>query len=284
MDIELEYNNRRRVPEHSEIIGKWKSDSEAFRRSWTRSQLGLSYGEREREKVDIFLPSSASEDGRDGIEGVAIFVHGGYWQALDGSFFSVHARGLVELGIAVAVPTYDLCPSVTLTEMCEQMRRCAAFVFKRFGGKRILATGHSAGGHTAAILLATNWPEWQSDLPENIVGSALPISGVFELAPLLSTTISEKLHLTEQEVAELSPQFFAQVPSFSDLHIVVGGVESSEFIRQSKEFANHWGGSYDALDAANHFTVIEPFTDSSHPLMRKAADMARVLVSGKDHK
>ncbi|MCA3272773.1 MAG: alpha/beta hydrolase [Roseomonas sp.] len=270
MDAEREYNNRARVPESAEIIAGWARDAAAFRESGVRAELNLPYGAGEREKLDLFLPPNAEA------APTALFIHGGYWQALDPSFVSHCARGLLGQGVAVAVPSYDLCPAVTLGEIAEQMRRAVAFLHRSRGG-RLLAAGHSAGGQLAALLLATDWPAFQSSLPAGMVGAALPVSGIFELEPLKGTSIATALRLTEADIATLSPRLLPP-PAFEGLHVVVGGAESDEFIRQSRDFATHWGGSFEALPGANHFTVLEPFTDPAHPLMIRAGNMARRLA------
>ena len=270
MDAEREYNNRARVPESAEIIAGWARDAAAFRESGVRAELDLAYGEGEREKLDLFLPPNGEA------APTALFIHGGYWQALDRSFVSHCARGLLGQGVAVAVPSYDLCPAVTLGEIAEQMRRAAAFLHRRRGG-RLLAAGHSAGGQLAALLLATDWPAWQPGLPAGMVGAALPVSGVFELAPLRGTSIATALRLTGADIATLSPRLLPP-PAYESLHVVVGGAESDEFIRQSRDFATHWGGSFEALPGANHFTVLDPFTDPAHPLMIRAGEMAHRLA------
>ena len=270
MDAEREYNNRARVPESAEIIAAWARDAAAFRASGVRAELNLAYGAGEREKLDLFLPPNAEASP------TALFIHGGYWQALDRSFFSHCARGLLGQRVAVAVPSFDLCPAVTLGEIAAQMRRAAAFLHRRRGG-RLLAAGHSAGGQLAALLLATDWPAWEPGLPTGMVGAALPISGVFELGPLRGTSIATALRLTGQDIATLSPRLLP-APAFEALHVVVGGAESDEFIRQSRDFATHWGGSFEALPGANHFTVLDPFSDPAHPLMIRAGKMALSLA------
>lgn len=270
MDAEREYNNRARVPESAEIIAAWARDAAVFRASGVRAELNLAYGGGAREKLDLFLPPNAEA------APTALFIHGGYWQALDRSFVSHCARGLLAQGVAVAVPSYDLCPAVTLGEIAEQLRRAAAFLHRRQGG-RLLAAGHSAGGQLAALLLATNWPAWEPGLPPGMVGAALPVSGVFELGPLKGTSIAKALNLTGQDIATLSPRLLPP-PAFEALHVVVGGAESDEFIRQSRDFATHWGGGFEALPGANHFTVLDPFTDPAHPLMIRAGEMARRLA------
>ena len=270
MDAEREYNNRARVPESAEIIAGWARDAAAFRESGVRAELDLAYGGGEREKLDLFLPPNGEA------APTALFIHGGYWQALDRSFVSHCARGLLGQGVAVAVPSYDLCPAVTLGDIAEQMRRAAAFLHRRQAG-RLLAAGHSAGGQLAALLLATDWPAWQPGLPAGMVGAALPVSGVFELGPLRGTSIAQALRLTGADIATLSPRLLPP-PAFDSLHVVVGGAESDEFIRQSRDFATHWGGSFEALPGANHFTVLDPFTDPAHPLMIRAGEMAHRLA------
>ncbi|MFN8984089.1 MAG: alpha/beta hydrolase, partial [Alphaproteobacteria bacterium] len=211
MDAEREYNNRARVPESAEIIAGWARDAAAFRASGVRAELNLAYGAGERERLDLFLPPD------ERAAPTALFIHGGYWQALDRSFVSQCARGLVGQGLAVAVPSYDLCPKVTVGEIAAQMRRAAAFLHRRRGG-RLLATGHSAGGQLAALLLATDWPAWEPGLPAGMVGAALPVSGVFELGPLRGTSIAKALNLTGQDIATLSPRLLPP-PAFEAMHV-----------------------------------------------------------------
>ena len=59
-------------------------------------------------------------------------------------------------------------------------------------------------------------------------------------------------------------------PTYEGLHVVVGGAESDEFIRQSRDFATHWGGSFEALPGANHFTVLNALADPQTRLHRLA--------------
>jgi hypothetical protein len=118
---------------------------------------------------------------------------------------------------------------------------------------------------------------FQTGLPVGLVGAALPVSGVFELGPLKGTSIAQALRLTGADIATLSPRLLPP-PAFEGLHVVAGGAESDEFIRQSRDFATHWGGGFEALPGANHFTVLDPFTDPTHPLMIRAGKMAHRLA------
>jgi arylformamidase len=117
IDYEVEYNNRARVPENPALMAGWARDAAAYREK--RTPRRVSYGPGSRHLIDVF-----AGDGQDlGQAPLVVFIHGGYWQALDGSSFSHMARGLNAHGVAVAVPTYDLCPQVSVAEIIEEMRQ-----------------------------------------------------------------------------------------------------------------------------------------------------------------
>ena len=266
MDLEAEYDNRALVPEHPRHIAAWQRDAAAWRAACPRAEFGLAYGPGEREKLDLFHPEGTGD------APLAMFIHGGYWQALDRSHASHCARGLNLRGIAVAVPSYDLCPAATVGAIVEQMRAACRSLWQRTG-RRILAMGHSAGGHLAAMLLATDWPPLDPALPDGLVHAALPISGVFELEPLLPTSVARALRLDAATARALSPRF---LPSPGrPMHCLVGGAESGEFIRQSRDMAAAWGGTFEAAPGADHFTVIAPLADPASPLVARAERLAR---------
>jgi arylformamidase len=265
MDYEAEYNNRARVPEHPQHIAAWQRDAAAWREACPRAELDLAYGPGEREKLDLFHPEAKAAP-------LALFIHGGYWKALDRSFASHCARGLNLRGVAVAVPSYDLCPMVGIPTIVEQMRATCRFLWARTG-RRMLAMGHSAGGQLAALLLATDWRALDPALPPDLVHAALPVSGVFELEPLLGTSVAEGLRLTRGSARALSPRW---MPSPGrPIHCVVGGAESREFIRQSRDMADAWDGSFAMVPRADHFTVLAPLADEASPLVGQAGGLAR---------
>ncbi|MDB5375551.1 MAG: Arylformamidase [Belnapia sp.] len=264
LDLQAQYDNRAMVPEHPAIIEGWARDAAAFRAGWAEATLDLAYGPGERERLDLFRPGPGED------WPTALLIHGGYWRALDRRFLSHGARGLLAHGIAVAVPSYDLCPAVPLARITDQLRAAAGFLHRRCG-RRLLAMGHSAGGHAAAMLMATDWPAL--GLPAGLVPAGLPISGVFELWPLLGTTIADGLGLDAASARAQSPALLP-APAGGLLHAVVGGAESGEFIRQTRDFAAHWGGSWESLPGANHFTVLAPLSDPASPLVARAARMA----------
>ena len=259
MDLEAEYNNRLKVPEHATIQARWTEGAAAFRAAHPHAELALPYGPTPRQALDIFWPGSARD------APLAVFVHGGYWQRGDRSGSSHLARGLLAHGVAVAMPSYDLCPQVTLAVLVEQVRDAAAFLVRRHD-RPMLASGHSAGGHLAAMLLATDWAA--RGVRADAIRAALPISGLFDLPPLTHTSINDAVGLDTAEAARLSPLFLPRPAG--PLHAVVGGDEGAEYARQSQSIADAWGGIWESVPRCNHFTVLEPLGEPGSALVLTA--------------
>lgn len=256
-DLEAAYNNRTRVPDSAAIMAGWANDSAAYRAA--KPPREIRYGEGERHRFDLFEAGPGP---------AMMYIHGGYWQAADKSFHSIHARGLNQLGVTVAVPSYDLCPSVRIGDIVEQVRAASLALACEINAP-VVVSGHSAGGHLAACLLAT----------EAHVPSAYAISGLFELEPLIATSINDKIGLDAEEARALSPLFWP-APEGKALDAVVGAAESSEFLRQSAEIVRVWGEDgvetrYEEIDGANHFTVIAPLTDPQSPMCERIAQLVR---------
>lgn len=274
IDYEAEYNNRARVPDHPQIFARWERDAAAYREEAARAgraELGLAYGPTPRQTIDLFLPAGGSA------APLALFIHGGYWRSLEPSSFSHMAKGLNRHGVAVAVAGYDLCPHVTIAAIIDQMRRACLFLWRRFD-RRLMAYGHSAGGHLAACLLATDWRALDPDVPRDLVPAACAISGVFDLTPLTAVSMNQDLRLDPQEARHVSPLFWP-APAGRALDVLVGALESSEFLRQSRSFADTWGKggvdtSYREVAGTNHFTVIDPLPEPGSVLVERLKILA----------
>jgi len=267
-DYETEYNNRARVPEHVAIIPRWARDAAAYRAE-ASCELGVSYGPSPRQYYDLFRPQTMKGDA------LAVFFHGGYWQALDPSFFSHMARGLNGRGVAVAVIGYNLCPEVTIADIIGQTRFACGVLHRRFG-LPLVAFGHSAGGHIAACMLATDWRSVAGDLPPQLVRAGYGVSGIYNLKPLTETSLNTALQLSFEESERQSP-FFWPAPSRLVFDAVVGAEESAEYLRQSRRLVDAWGlggvsTRYEELDG-NHFTVIMPFADIDSAMTRRVVEL-----------
>lgn len=272
IDYEAEYNNRARVPEHPAILEQWTRDAAAYRDGARDHHAVIRYGDGERNFIDLFRPERAAPSA------TVIFIHGGYWQGFHPSQFSHMARGLNAQGVAVAVPGYDLCPNVRVGDIVDQMRAaCRALAGEGSAQGRLIASGHSAGGHLAACLLATDWKAL--GLPAGLVPAAYAISGLFDLKPLLATRVNNALGLDEGEAERLSPINWTPAAG-TTFDAVVGGAESSEYLRQSAAITERWGQAgvttrYEAVPGANHFTVTAPLADPDSPMTGRLASLAR---------
>jgi arylformamidase len=273
IDYEAEYNNRARVPEHPDIFARWAIEAEDYRAECLkerRAELGLSYGSTMRQTIDLFSP-------QPGITApLALFIHGGYWRSLDPSTFSQMARGANARGIAVAVVGYDLCPQVTIADIVEQIRHACLFLWLRTGG-RMMVYGHSAGGHLAAAMLATDWKSLYPKALAGLVTAAYSISGLFDLTPLLHVSMAQDLRLDEGNARSASPLFWPP-PQGRAFDAVVGALESSEFLRQSRIIAEVWQKAgvrtrYEEIAGTNHFTVLDGLRDPQSRMVQRLAEL-----------
>jgi arylformamidase len=274
IDYEAEYNNRALVPEHAEIFARWTRDAELYRADRLkrgRADLGLCYGETPRQYLDLFRPDA-------GVSApLALFIHGGYWRSLDPSLFSHMARGLNANGVTVAVAGYDLCPVVAIADIIEQMRRACLFLWQRLG-RRLFVYGHSAGGHLAAAMVGTDWPALYPKAPADLVPSGYAISGVFDLTPLVGLSQNQDLRLTAADARNVSPAFWPAIAGHT-LDAVAGGLESSEFRRQSRLIAQAWQDvaqtRYEEIAGTNHFTIIDALPDPQSAMVARIAELAQ---------
>ena len=262
VDWEAQYNNRALVPDHPVVMQRWRETAGAARAA--TPPLGIAYGHGPREVMDLFEAAPGAP--------VAVFLHGGYWQALDKDWFSGLAPALLAQGVSLAIPSYDLCPTVRLGVILRQVRAAVEAVRERTGTRPVVF-GHSAGGHMAACMLS-----------EGRASAAVAISGVFDLAPLIPTSLNTALDLDEREAAALSPIHWpvpnGSTPGGTVLDCLVGADESPEFLRQSRMMADHWGGQgvetrYEALPGLNHFTVLDPLFDADSGMLRRIVDLAK---------
>ena len=280
IDYEVEYNNRARVPEHPEIFARWARDGAAYRDEAGkegRAEIGLKYGPSARQTIDLFRPSGRTGHSTQDSP-LALFIHGGYWRSLEPSSFSQMARGMNAHGVMVAVSGYDLAPQVSIGQIVEQTQAACLYLWKRFN-KRIMVSGHSAGGHLAACMVATDWKKLDAGAPADLAPVGYAISGLYDLAPLLHLATNADFKLDAAEARRISPLFWP-VAKGRVLDAVVGGAESSEFLRQSKIIADGWRDKgvetrYEALPGMNHFNVCDPTTDPNSAMTKRLVELAK---------
>ncbi|UCD89008.1 MAG: alpha/beta hydrolase [Desulfobacterales bacterium] len=256
--LEQQYNARATIPDCENIFEQWRTLS-AYTRRQCKCELDVPYASGSRGFLDLFLPQNANAP-------VHMFIHGGYWRLMDKSDFSFLAQGLVEKGALVVIVNYGLCPSVSISEIVQQMRAACQWIWsncRKYSGNpdAIHVSGHSAGGHLTAMLMATDWPAFNSNLPANLIKSGVAISGLFDLEPMLYLALNNDLKLDKHEARLNSPIIFSPSTD-APLSIVVGKEESDEFKRQSYHFSRNWleqGAevTYLEMPHLHHFSIVD---------------------------
>ncbi len=240
------YNNNLAVANSAELVERRNAASMAFRKAHPAG-LDVPYGPAPRQKWDLFAAPAPSAP-------CLVFIHGGYWQRNAREDFACFAEGIMAHGWSMALPGYTVAPDATLAAIVDEIRRALDWLAAQGPAKGVAAgpivvSGWSAGGHLAAMALA-----------HPRVAAGLAISGVYELAPIRETYLNEKLRLTDQEVATLSPLRLPVVPK--QMAIAYGTRELRALVDDSRDLharraAAHASGPLIPVAGADHFTIMD---------------------------
>lgn len=267
--VERGYNNRAAVPDHPQWFAKYAAWSQAAVERY-QPQRNLRYGQNPKETLDLFVPAAPAR-------GTLVFIHGGYWRALDKDDFSFVAGAFVDRGIAVANINYDLCPEVSIGTIVDETRRAVDWVVRQgpalgASSDNVVICGHSAGGHLVAMMFANDWTASGMARPPFVGGVTL--SGVHDLAPMVQFSFNADFKLDAAEAARLSPVTYGS-RSDAPLLMACGANETSEFLRQTQLLWDAWPGNRQPADApmfvagTDHFSVVAEYADPESALSRR---------------
>jgi acetyl esterase/lipase len=132
----------------------------------------------DRHKLDLYLPRGKKDFP------VLVFVHGGGWTKGDRKSFAKQGETFARAGVGVASVGYRLSPAVQHPAHVQDVAEAFGFVhahIAKHGGRpdRMFISGHSAGGHLAALLATDESYLKAHKLTLKDVRGAIPISGVY---------------------------------------------------------------------------------------------------------
>ena len=246
------YANAAYIPNAEGFVETWAQEAEAFRAralAQGRAEIDIPYGSSARQKFDLFAP-------KQGSQGVLIFVHGGYWLKFDKSSWSHLAKGAVERGWHVALPSYDLCPEVGIHDISRQIARAVQGIADRCAGAIVLA-GHSAGGHLVSRMGVGDL------LPDALharIAHVMAISPVSDLRPLLKTAMNRSFKM-DMAAAEAESPALMPKPSCK-VTVWVGADERPVFLEQARWLSQAWDAPLGVDADKHHFDVIEGLSDA----------------------
>ncbi|XP_067914470.1 kynurenine formamidase isoform X2 [Heterodontus francisci] len=239
-------------------------------RSVAQTWFDVAYGQGDGEKLDIYLPSNPSTAPAPAL---LIYFHGGYWQLLSKDLSGFMVPPLVKAGAIVVIVDFALAPKGNMDLIVSQVRRSVAFIVQQYSAlSGVYLCGHSAGAHLGAMVLCTDWAEY--GVTPDIKG-ALLVSGIYDLCPIVHTSVNDALQMTEGDALRNSPMQFVNIMKrlggTCEIVVTVAQHDSDEFRKQSQEY-------YQAVKAAglntyfqdvpntDHFDIIEKLVEENYIL------------------
>lgn len=195
---------------------------------------------------------------------VPVFIHGGYWYALNAEMHRFVLPGLKRIGSQQANIEYRLMPEARLQDLINDVSAALIDIATRTSGKLVIV-GHSAGGHLA--IAGTE----AASLGDKIA-AVIPISGIFDLLPISWSYLQDELNLTDDEIAS-SPIQSRTTPVAQTL-VTVGEMETFEFQRQAEALATLFDAKTMRVRSAHHMNVLQPLNCAKSHLSTAIHDFA----------
>jgi arylformamidase len=275
-DLARGYEIEALIPDWQQHVARMGAASERVKKA-LGGRLDVAFGPDPLQRLDLFMPATKGAP-------VQIYIHGGAWRGSDKAGRAYPAEVFVPAGVIWAPINYRLAPGATLDQIVDDVRLAVSWVYKNADSigadrDRIYVSGNSAGGHLSGMVLAEGW-EPAFDVPSGVVKGACAVSGVFDMRPIMETSLNEALALDAATADRNSPiRHLPAVPR--PLIVAWGGRETAAFKRQSQDYAAAWrakGYPVREIEVADHhhFSILAEFGDRDGPIVRAMLDQMGV--------
>lgn len=275
--LDNQYNNRLHVPDYANYIDRWEVLSRETEQNLPVIR-DVAYGDLPLERLDIF-PSLQPQSK------TLIFIHGGYWQVWDKSMFHFIANSFHSYGVTTVLLNYPLTPEVSIDQIVLSCRSAIKWLYTNinaFNGNadQMYVAGHSAGGHLASMLMATDWKLFDPGISANALKGVCAVSGLFNLIPIYHSYVNQIIKM-DMETATGNSPVMLEPPNPCPLIVAVGGAETAEFNDQSNELYTCWK-SKDVdirllqLPRQNHYSIVETIVDPQSSLRQALLQLMKI--------
>lgn len=260
--LESIYNPRVAGPNVEAGIAKRAADSDSAKAQLDgncHATIDLRYGSGDKETLDLYQPLKPDTDPAP----LAVFIHGGYWRGGDKQDSTLVVPPILNTGAVVANINYDLCPTISLDTMVEQIIRAVRYCHQHAGEwkanpEQLMLLGHSAGAHLAARVM--NAKADDMGLPANMVNTVVAISGIYEPEVITEITVNDEAQI-DRETARRNDCLTNPPHGRARFLVYAGGDEPAGWIEQSRLYADVVKDAgheceFFQLDDTDHFTVL----------------------------
>ncbi len=247
-DVELEYSPSSRAGGSAEpYVADWQMRSRVARSELAHGLVELAGG-------SLLIPNAPGAP-------LLVFIHGGYWQALSAHDSLFLAPALQRLGWSYAALEYPLAPGADLGQMATACGVALAAVCAHPGlqPSMIVLAGHSAGAHLAAMVALAR----EAPVP---IDRLVLVSGVYDLRPLVHTSVNEPLGMDDGSAAAVSPALLPRTGAVGEVVVAWAADDTEAFAEQSRAYAAGLRAAALCCPGRHHFDIVDDLADPSTPL------------------
>ena len=275
--LDQQYNNRLNAPDHEIHLKRWESLSREVEKKYSVIK-DIKYGKDSHEKLTIFPSQQPNAK-------TLVFIHGGYWYKHVASDFYLIAEAFRLYGFTTVLIDYPLMPEYSMNQLVDSCRKAISWVnqnITQYNGNpdQVYVAGHSAGGHLATMMMATNWTQFNPNLTDDVIKGVCAISGLYNLVPIQLCNVNEILKM-DKESALLNSPVRLLPKTLCPLVLAVGAEETAEYLSQSRQLSDRWtkqDSSIELIEIAglNHFSILETMLKPSSTLHQAMCHLMQI--------